>query len=97
MIDILNQTIEEFFRITDGIAMSDVIGWGFTIIIGLIAYRLIDNMQTSLERHGMLKDVEDSFTELYNSPIARSCDSKDENQLKQVFVRSVLHDDKEQE
>lgn len=97
MIDILNQTIEEFFRITDGIAMSDVIGWGFTIIVGMIAYRLIDDMQTALERHGMLKDIEDSFTELYNSPIARSCDSADENNLKQVFVRSVLHDDKDWE
>lgn len=87
----MQEIFNNFMRITDGIAMSDVLTWIFTVFAGIVAYKVIDYMQTSMARHGMLKDVEDSFTKLFNSPIAKALDS--EGVESTVFVRSVLHDD----
>lgn len=89
----MNDVIYEFMRITDGIAMSDVLGWIFAGFGGVIVYKAIDHMQTSMERHGMLKDIENTFSSIYNSVIAKSCNDKREEKLQMVMVRSVLHDD----
>lgn len=87
--------IHEFMRITDGIAMSDVLGWIFAAIGAVIVYKAIDHIQTSIERHTMLKEIEETCSALYNSVIAKSCPSKNKKKLQPVMVRSVLHDDSE--
>ena len=40
-----------YLRFTDGLSSSDIIGWILAALAGIIAYRLIDNMQMSIERH----------------------------------------------
>ncbi len=86
-----------YLRFTDGIASSDLIGWILAAIAGIIAYRLIDHMQTDIERHSMLADMEDSISELFDKPIALSLPphqslTKDTAQNHEVLIRSVLHD-----
>jgi len=99
----MGNVIDEFMRITDGIAMADVIGWVLAALAGILAYKVIDTMNTSMSRHGMLREVEKSFSDLFNSPIARKVDLDTQIAFggrhreikipKNVFVRSVLHDD----
>ena len=59
-----------YLRFTEGLSTSDLFGWLLAALAGIIAYKLIDNMQTSIERHNMLSAVEDKFSELYDSLIA---------------------------
>ena len=61
-----------YLRFTDGLSSSDVIGWVLAALAGIIAYRLIDNMQMSIERHNMLSTIEDAVSSLYDSQIAFS-------------------------
>lgn len=90
MIAQIDKIIDEFLKVTDGIAMSDIIGWILAALGGFVVYWIIDNMQTSMERHGMIKDVEASLNTLYSSPFAKA-DSNDKPHSP-VTVRSVLHD-----
>lgn len=97
----------EYLKFTDGIASSDVLGWMFAAMGAFIMFKLIDNMQTSIERHSMLQEVETTFTNLYNSVIALSYTNEgdkekpkkelkeliDNNEIQFVMVRSVLHED----
>lgn len=67
-------------------------------VAGVIAYRLIDNMQTSIERHSMIASIEDGFSGLFDMPIAISDPPHSELtegdlENKKVMVRSVLNDD----
>lgn len=86
-----------YFRITDGIAMADIIGWMLAACAGVIAYRVIDKMQTSMERHAMLATIEDGYSAIYDSVVAKSngdgSSDKKIEELDNVMVRSVLHDD----
>jgi hypothetical protein len=73
------------------VAASDLIGWLLAFLGGFIAYRIVDNMQTSLERHSVISDIEEKINHLFSSPIAKSTCSKDLG-LHYVTVRTVLHD-----
>ena len=55
---------------------------------------MIDHVQTSMERHEKLSEVEKYFSEIYNSVIAktRQGKSKKVEKFQNVMVRSVLHD-----
>lgn len=88
----MRQVIHEFMRITDGITMGDFLGWILAGISAVIMYKAIDHIQTSMERHTMLKEIEDSFSKIYNSVIAKSNVDSKQKKLKMVMVRSVLHD-----
>ncbi len=86
-----------YLRIMDGIATSDIIGWVLAALAGFIAYKLIDNMQTSIERHNMLASVENSISAIFDSKnafIIRHGEgpSPKEPDKNRVMVRSVLHD-----
>ena len=86
-----------YLRFTDGLSSSDVIGWILAALAGIIAYRLIDNMQMSIERHNMLSTIEDAVSSLYDSQIAFLVPkgqtlSEDNAKECRVMVRSVLHD-----
>ncbi|MBO6112870.1 MAG: hypothetical protein J6P45_07485 [Lachnospiraceae bacterium] len=86
-----------YLRFTDGLSSSDVIGWILAALAGIIAYRLIDNMQMSIERHNMLSTIEDAVSGLFDSQIAFSMPkgeipSDDTADKFRVMVRSVLHD-----
>ncbi len=86
-----------YLRFTDGLSSSDVIGWILAALAGIIAYRLIDNMQMSIERHNMLSSVEDAVSSLYDSQIAFSVPkgqtlSEDNADASRVMVRTVLQD-----
>jgi len=97
----------EYLRFTDGMASSDVLGWMFAAVGAFIMFKLIDNMQTSMERHSMLQEVEATFTNLYNSVIALSYTNKEDKkkpnkelkelimdkEIQSVMVRSVLHEE----
>lgn len=37
----------EYFKFTEGLSVSDIIGWSLTFLAGIIAFRLIDHLQTS--------------------------------------------------
>lgn len=89
----MKEVIFEFMKITDGIAMADVLGWILAALGGIIAYKLIDHIQTSMERHGMLKDVENTFSDIYNSVIAKSSNDREDDKLQGVMVRTILHND----
>lgn len=86
-----------YLRFTNGLSPSDVIGWILAGLAGIIAYKLIDHMQTAIERHGMLSSVEDGVSALFDSFIAFSLPpgedlTEDNADNHQVMVRSVLHD-----
>ena len=86
-----------YLRFTDGLSSSDVIGWILAALAGIIAYRLIDNMQMSIERHTMLSTIEDAVSSLYDSQIAFSVPkgqtlSEDNADASRVMVRAVLLD-----
>lgn len=87
----MRQVIDEFMRITDGITMGDFMGWILAALGAVIVYKMIDHIQTSIERHTMLKEVEDSFSAIYNSVIAKSNVNPKGKKLESVMVRSVLH------
>ena len=89
------EAFNEFMRITDGIAMSDIFSWLFAAAGGIIVYKAIDHIQTSMERHSMLKDIETTFSSIYNSVIAKAGNEEGVDNLQSVMVRSVLHDDGE--
>lgn len=73
---VMKDVIYEFMGVTDGIAMSDILGWIFAALGGMVVYKEIDHIRTSVERHGMLKDIENTFWSIYNSVIAKSCNDK---------------------
>lgn len=81
-------------KITEGIAVSDVLGWMLAAIGSYIVYKMIDHVQTSMERHERLSEVEKYFSEIYNSIIARTGKGKLKKveKFQSVMVRSVLHD-----
>lgn len=86
--------IEQFinnFQITQGMASSDILNWAWAIVGAILAFVVIDHIQTSMARHSMLKDIEHSVSDLLDSVIAMS--SSEGKKLKKVMVRSVLHDD----
>lgn len=90
--------IEQFIRymeISQGMTEGDVLGWMLAAIGSYIVYKMIDHVQTSMARHGMLREVETYFSEIYNSVIAKSGKGKSQKteKLQDVMVRSVLHDD----
>lgn len=85
--------ISELLWIVGGIGINDILGWLLAAAGGYFIYRVIDNMQTSMERHVVLKDVENKFSDIYNSAIAKACNNENNASLEQVMVRSVLHDD----
>ncbi len=88
-----------YLRFTDGLSPSDIIGWVLAALAGIIAYKLIDHMQTSIERHSMLSLIEDDITGIFNSVTALSFSKDDKwpegeiiKDKNKVMVRSVLHD-----
>ena len=84
--------ISEYMKICKGIPVSDILGWILTGIAGAIAYKLIDHIQTSMTRHELLKGIEETFSNIYNSQIAFVSEGK--RKRHKVMVRTLL-DDKE--
>jgi hypothetical protein len=84
------------FEIVKQILASDIIGWVLAFLGGFLVFKVVDNMQTSIERHNVIKDVENSINALFSQPIAKSnkCSRIGNNQeIKYLIVRTVLHDD----
>lgn len=82
-------------KLVEEIMASDVIGWILAFFGGLIAFRIVDNLQVKIERHNVIRDVENSINNLFSSPIAKSnmsIDKGNKDELSNVNVRSVLHD-----
>ena len=84
--------MSEYMKICKGIPVSDILGWILTGIAGAIAYKLIDHIQTSMTRHEMLKGIEETFSNIYNSQIAFVSEGK--RKRHKVMVRTLI-DDKE--
>jgi len=83
------------FQIVREILASDIIGWVLAFIGGFLVFKVVDNMQTAIERHNVIQDVENSINSLFSQPIAKSnkCNTIDNNQeIMDVTVRTVLHD-----
>jgi len=84
------------FEFVTQILASDMIGWVLAFIGGFIVFKIVDNMQTAMERHNVIKDVENSINTLFSAPIAKSNkSSKTENnhEVENVTVRTVFHDE----
>lgn len=82
-------------EIVKQILASDIIGWFLAFIGGFIVFKIVDNMQTTIERHNVIKEIENSINILLSQPIAKSnkCNDKENNQkTSTVNVRTVLHD-----
>jgi hypothetical protein len=82
-------------EIVKQIQVSDVIGWFLAFLGGFIVYKLVDNMQTAIERHNVIKEIESAINKLFSDPIAKSnkIASKDGDQeIGDVTVRTILHD-----
>ncbi len=83
------------FEIVRQILASDIIGWVLAFLGGFLVFKVVDNMQTAIERHNVIKDVENSINALFSQPIAKSnkCNLAGNNQeINNVTVRTVLHD-----
>lgn len=77
------------------IVTSDIVGWVLAFIGGFLVFRIVDNMQTAIERHNVIKDVENSINALFSQPIAKSnkCSAMaNDQEINDVTVRTVLHD-----
>jgi len=82
-------------EIVKQVLASDLIGWILAFLGGIIAFRIVDNLQVKIERHNVIREIENSINDLFSEPIAKSNMSmKKENndELIDVNVRSVLHD-----
>lgn len=72
------------------ITISDIISWILAFFGGYIAYRIVDHMQTSIERHNVISDIENQLNIIFSSKIAKIKEPNEE--LESVMVRTVLHD-----
>lgn len=81
-------------EIVKQILASDIIGWILAFLGGCIVYKMVDNMQTKLERHTVIKEIESTINELFSKQIAKANNSSDENnqKLNDVNIRTILHD-----
>ena len=83
-------------EIVKQILASDIIGWILAFLGGVLVFQVIDNMQTNIERHAVIKDVENTINQIFSSQLARSNQVKEEREKKDepssVMVRTVLHD-----
>ncbi|MBD8925167.1 MAG: hypothetical protein EGR89_04035 [[Eubacterium] rectale] len=82
----------KYWDIVSGMTEGDIVGWILAAFGGIIVYKAIDHLQTSMGRHQMLKDIEDSFSKIYNSVIAMTERDSQKGKQRNVMVRSVLHD-----
>ena len=48
-------------EIVKQILASDIIGWILAFLGGVLVFQVIDNMQTNIERHAVIKDVENTI------------------------------------
>jgi len=71
------------------ITASDMITWLLAFVGGFIAYLVIDHLQTTMERHNVITDIENKINELFCNKIAKA---KKNGVLESVMVRTVLHD-----
>lgn len=76
---------------------SDIINWIFAAGGGAIAYFVLHRMQNKRERHSMIKEVEDSISNLMDQEKAKNkikIKNQDSTQIDLVDVnfRTVLHD-----
>ena len=90
-------TITQFLRITDGFTMGDLLSWLLAALAGYIGYRAIDHMQTSIERHNMVSNIEDGFSHLFDSLVAMRIQNGEDRKIPnpeedRVMIRNVLHD-----
>ncbi|MFW2491567.1 hypothetical protein ACN077_23855 [Clostridium chromiireducens] len=76
------------------ILASDIIGWILAFMGGCIVFKIADNIQTKMERHTVIKEIESSINTLFSTPIAKSNKSSKENdqEIKNVYIRTILHD-----
>ncbi len=86
-------------EIVKQILASDIIGWLLAFLGGILAFRVIDNMQTNIERHTVIKDVENTLNQLYSSKLAKiytnlpaENKSDDKQEKSDVMIRTVLDD-----
>lgn len=75
------------------ILTSDIIGWILAFFGGFIIFKIVDNMQTKIQRHTVIKDIESEINNLFSKEIAKSnrCEKSDEGS-DFVNVRTILHD-----
>lgn len=98
MIHVIQEFVD-YFKFTEGLSVSDIIGWMLTFFAGVLAFKLIDHMQTAMERHNMLTTIEDGFSNLFDMVVALhipdldTMPTSDTANEYSVMVRSVLHDD----
>lgn len=52
------------------VSASDILNWMLAFIGGIVIYKIVDNMQTNMERHAIIKDIENTINELFCSEIA---------------------------
>ena len=87
------------------IFLSDVIGWVLAFIAGMIIYKLIHNMQLKIERHSVVKEIEDTFNRVFALEKAKRfykyCKSKNgesskknngNNKEENINIRTTLDD-----
>lgn len=77
------------------ISASDILNWMLAFISGIVVYKIVDHMQTNIERHSIIKDIESTINSLFSSPLAKSnCILTEANssKLSKVNFRTVLHD-----
>lgn len=76
------------------ISASDILNWSLAFVSGVIIFKIVDNMQTNINRHAIIKEIEITINSLFSSPLAKSnykIDLKDDSKLAEVNVRTVLH------
>jgi hypothetical protein len=66
-----------------------MITWLLAFVGGFIAYLVIDHLQTTMERHNVITDIENKINDLFSNKIAKS---KKDGVLESVMIRTILHD-----
>ncbi|HYE80632.1 MAG TPA: hypothetical protein VEG39_00545 [Clostridia bacterium] len=74
------------------ILASDIINWLLAFIGGIFVYRIVDNMQTKIARHSIIKDIETTINDLFSKQIAKSNRGKKNEDIVTVNLRTILHD-----
>lgn len=79
-------------EIVKQILASDIISWIFAAIGGALAYLVLHRMQNTRERHCMIKEIEDTISQLMDKKSALKRKVITESDMVQVNMRTVLHD-----
>ena len=87
---LVNKIIESL-SYTPNVGANDIIGWCLAFLGGFIVFKIIDDFQTRISRHGMISEIEYLINNMFSSDLAINEPVNGEKSY--VFLRTILDDE----